>query len=473
MKRIIRVLPLFLLLLVAPAVFADLAPAGGGEYVFERYANCLTPEARADIQSRIDANVAVLRAEGRLLEESSKKVFMEWPLAAAPSYTHYGFHAVSGFVDQNLAPGTLDWNCGAITYDGHMGTDYYLWPFDWNLVAQDAVHVVAGMRGVITLKDDGYPDTSCDWVTNPNWNAVYVQHADNSVAWYGHMKSGSLTAKSVGDTVETGEYLGVVASSGVSTGPHLHLEMKRGNGTLIDPYAGPCNGTTAGTWWASQPPYYDSGINALMTHDAPLQWQACPNQHVTNEENFFGAGSTVYTAAYYRDQLAAQNTVYTIYRPDNSIWQTWNHASGASHYSSSYWYWTWNLPASPQEGWWKFEAVYEGGTYEHSFVVGNPTAVAAGDAVPRADRLSAHPNPFNPSTTITYVLAEPGHLAIDVFDARGALVRTLVDREARAGEGSVVWNGSDARGASVPSGTYFARYRGNGEEETQKIVLLR
>ena len=59
-------------------------------------------------------------------------------------------------------------------------------------------------------------------------------HADGSVAWYGHMKAGSLTNKAVGQTVSSGEYLGIVGSSGNSTGPHLHFGI-RVNGKAVCP----------------------------------------------------------------------------------------------------------------------------------------------------------------------------------------------------------------------------------------------
>lgn len=77
-------------------------------------------------------------------------------------------------------------------------------------MAQNAVEIVAAAPGVIIAKDDGYGDKNCSMCTNCSWNAVYVMHADGSVAWYGHMKIFSLTAKAVGQTVAAGEYLGVV-----------------------------------------------------------------------------------------------------------------------------------------------------------------------------------------------------------------------------------------------------------------------
>jgi hypothetical protein len=53
---------------------------------------------------------------------------------------------------------------------------------------------------IIIGKTDGNFDKSCQFNSNDG-NAVYVQHADGSVAWYGHMKKGTVTTKNVGEAV--------------------------------------------------------------------------------------------------------------------------------------------------------------------------------------------------------------------------------------------------------------------------------
>ncbi len=80
------------------------------------------------------------------------------------------------------------------------GTDFFTCPFPWYRMDYDQVYVVAAAPGVIVFKQDGNFDRNCGFTGDP-WNAVYVQHADGSVAWYGHMKNGSLTPKAVGDNV--------------------------------------------------------------------------------------------------------------------------------------------------------------------------------------------------------------------------------------------------------------------------------
>lgn len=68
------------------------------------------------------------------------------------------------------------------------------------------------LLGVILDVRDGNFDRSCSF-NNNSWNAVYVRHSDGSVAWYGHLKNGSATTKTIGEEVEEGEYLGIVGSS--------------------------------------------------------------------------------------------------------------------------------------------------------------------------------------------------------------------------------------------------------------------
>ena len=85
----------------------------------------------------------------------------------------------------------------------------------------------------------------------------------------------------------------------------------------------------------------------------------------------------------------------------------------------------------------------------------------------------ASPNPFNPSTTIPFELAEAGHVWLDIFDARGRHITKLVNRPMTAGRHDVTWQGVDSAGESVGSGVYFARLRAGGKTMSQKLVLLK
>jgi hypothetical protein len=94
-------------------------------------------------------------------------------------------------------------------------------------------------------------------------------------------------------------------------------------------------------------------------------------------------------------------------------------------------------------------------------------------SVPRTLSVSAFPNPFNPQTTIRYTLPAAGRARVDVFDAAGAPVRTLVDREQTAGAFTTEWNGRNAAGRPAASGIYFARIEHNGVMRAYKLVMLK
>jgi len=84
------------------------------------------------------------------------------------------------------------------------------------------------------------------------------------------------------------------------------------------------------------------------------------------------------------------------------------------------------------------------------------------------------PNPFNPATSITYdVPAGNVRVTLRIYDVRGRLVATLVDRVEQAGTRTVPWNGVDRDGRAVASGVYFYRLTGPGFTQVRKMVLMR
>ncbi len=378
---------IFILAIVVSASAQFIVPDGGGEFT-RLPKDEMSDEQRIEIQNRIRENVERLEKDGKLLYFSPQAVPLSWPVRKAAGLSDFNIDGISNFVDQNLSfPNQLlDWNCGTRTYDqasgyNHKGIDIFTWPFAWNKMDRNEVEVIAAAPGSIVFKSDGNLVRSCGFNAN-QWNAVYVRHADNSTAWYGHMKSGSLTTKGVGDTVEVGERLGVVGSSGNSTGPHLHFELYNSSNQLQDPYVGPCNTLNNFSWWAQQPDYRISRINKLMTQSAGPTFPACPLPEITNEKNVFRGGDMLFTAAYFRDQTVGQPTQYSLVRPDGSTFQNWSHNS-PNTYNASYWWWSRQLPTDAGSGIWKFRASHNSQNYEKTFVV--PHSPYSYDTDRRAD----------------------------------------------------------------------------------------
>lgn len=456
------------------SVGADFVSSGWGQYVPDRSTPCFPDELREQHWEIIRANREALRLPPA---DRSMLVLFGWPLAA-PGLDDFGYHGISNFVDQNAAfpNAILDYNCGARTYDqssgyNHSGIDFFTWPWSWKKMADNAVHVVAAAPGVIVAKFDGNNDQSCGFA-NCNWNAVYVQHADGSTAWYGHMKRFSLTSKNVGESVAAQEYLGVVGSSGCSTGPHLHFEVYDSGGNLIEPYSGPCNSLNPTTWWASQRPYYDSAVNALTTGSAPPVFPSCPNQESPNEAIQFSSGSVIYFTAYYRDQRNANLSVYRILRPNGTTFSTWSHVPPDPHYAASFWWWS--LPVSGPAGIWKFQVTFNSVVYEQPFAIGTVVGVEDLAVLPgRSGIFGSSPNPFNDATEVLFDLVRPSRATLDVYDLAGRNVRKLWGGELQSGRHSRVWDGRDERGTPLAAGVYFVRMKADGVEDTKKVTLER
>ena len=84
------------------------------------------------------------------------------------------------------------------------------------------------------------------------------------------------------------------------------------------------------------------------------------------------------------------------------------------------------------------------------------------------------PNPFNPITDIHYVLGESARVSLRIYDAAGALVRTLVNEPRSAGRFSVRWDGADDAGRPLSSGVFFARMEtSSGYRASTKLVLVK
>ena len=83
------------------------------------------------------------------------------------------------------------------------------------------------------------------------------------------------------------------------------------------------------------------------------------------------------------------------------------------------------------------------------------------------------PNPFVARTQLSYGVPAAGHVRLEIFDVQGRRVATVVDQVQAAGWRAAGWDGRDARGRMVASGTYFARLESDGKVEVRKLVMAR
>jgi photosystem II stability/assembly factor-like uncharacterized protein len=85
-----------------------------------------------------------------------------------------------------------------------------------------------------------------------------------------------------------------------------------------------------------------------------------------------------------------------------------------------------------------------------------------------------YPNPFNPTTTISYSLLQEEMIDISIYNVKGEKIRTIIDEFTPVGNHKVIWNGDDESGKVVSSGVYFYKIStGSGYTSSKKMILLK
>jgi murein DD-endopeptidase MepM/ murein hydrolase activator NlpD len=347
----------------------------------------LSAEQDRAIVRQVEENIAKLRAQGVSLPADSPKVGgMGWPLGPLPGPGR-DWHGISNFVDLDAAyPNRVrDYTCGDRSYDNangynHAGIDYFIWPFPWHAMDAGAVDVRAAAPGTLVAKVDGNDDRSCSFGAPDTPNFVVIRHGDGTIARYLHLKRGSVTSLAIGSAIAAGQVLGKVGSSGISTGPHLHFELRAGNvagAAVIDPYQGQCN--TVASAWSDQRDYREPRINRLSTHGEPPLTPVCPDPvDQPNFKNRFAPGDFIHFLAAYTDPGRGIPTQFRVKRPDGSEYAAWSFdmaddPNTPDFYNAAYWYWRYRLPVHAPSGEWTFEATMDGQTRSHTFEVGAPS----------------------------------------------------------------------------------------------------
>jgi VCBS repeat-containing protein len=129
------------------------------------------------------------------------------------------------------------------------------------------------------------------------------------------------------------------------------------------------------------------------------------------------------------------------------------------------------LPAAEQV-FYVLEQIDLDGTVHRS----NPIEVLLGARflnLPTEFATAVYPNPFNPSTTVSYDLPAEAQVSIVIYDAIGQEIRQLVNDAHSIGRYSVQWDARDNFGRSVGSGVYIAKIKAGQFSATQKMLLLK
>jgi len=105
---------------------------------------------------------------------------------------------------------------------------------------------------------------------------------------------------------------------------------------------------------------------------------------------------------------------------------------------------------------------------------GEMVGIDNGDGMPARFALHPnYPNPFNPSTIITYDLALQSDVSLNIYDMRGRMIRNLVGKTQDAGHYLVEWHGNDNSGNNVGAGVYIYRLSAGSRVFSQKMILMK
>ncbi len=104
----------------------------------------------------------------------------------------------------------------------------------------------------------------------------------------------------------------------------------------------------------------------------------------------------------------------------------------------------------------------------------NPTAVTGKKQLPAGFALQQNfPNPFNPSTTITYMTSQNTWVTLKIFNLTGQEIRTLVNEFQTTGSRTVKWDGVKNNGTSAASGMYVYKLNAGNVTESRRMLLLK
>ncbi|HQU99851.1 MAG: peptidoglycan DD-metalloendopeptidase family protein [Bacteroidia bacterium] len=356
-------------------------PAMGHRIIEQSQHSCTAHELYDALDAETNRNITQLKSEGKLIFNAGKVLLpqtFEWPLTYETNFLGNDYFFIQNYVDHDTTTGSIsEFMCGTRSYDlasgyDHQGTDICIGPYWWNMMDDMKVRIIAAAPGQIIGKADGNFDRNCGFGAGAA-NSITIQHADGTRALYLHMKNGSVTTKVVGDYVETGEFLGYVGSSGSSTNPHLHFEVRNAANQFIDPWAGPCNDDITSSLWNNQKPYPNSGIMSILTMSAVPTVPACPNPETVPLTNHFEPGDPMRIEIHLRDLMPGTSFELNIFDPnnviiDNATVQIANFLAGGFYFTTP------NISNNAIQGTYRVEVTYQGKRAAHYYTVGCPAA---------------------------------------------------------------------------------------------------
>jgi len=106
--------------------------------------------------------------------------------------------------------------------------------------------------------------------------------------------------------------------------------------------------------------------------------------------------------------------------------------------------------------------------YKNSYITG----IGSYELQSISYKLSNHPNPFNPSTTIEFSIQNNSKVELSIHNVKGQKIKTLTQNEFTKGSYSIIWNSDNENNKPVSSGIYYYKLNINGKTEAVKKCLL-
>lgn len=293
---------------------------------------------------------------------------------------------IVNYVDWEVT-GFKDHNCGSKSYDGHQGTDFTLRSFKQ---MDSGVNVLAAAAGRVTFIKDGEFDRETEGdVTKLLGNYVAIRHNYLYYTYYGHLKKNSLTVKE-GDSVNIGDIIGQVGSSGNSTDPHLHFEVWYDSTTVVDPFTGPCGNAT--TLWLA-PEDYDTSVGVFesgIISQNDLNLNDLRDRKLTLDRPF-NITSTSDSSLNFWSHLyglrAGKELSLTWYTPNNAEWFNYTFTLDQDYWY--YYYWSFITHQDLEVGNWVVTLAYDGTEIARENFTVNKTASVKSKSITNECKLHA------------------------------------------------------------------------------------
>jgi len=104
----------------------------------------------------------------------------------------------------------------------------------------------------------------------------------------------------------------------------------------------------------------------------------------------------------------------------------------------------------------------------------NSSVFVENEINPAVNSLSNYPNPFNPTTTISFSIPKDSKVELSIYNIKGQKVKQLISEQFSTGQHSVVWDGRDDNNLPVGSGIYFYTLKINGNSKAiNKMILIK